>query len=73
MVTNEFFDKEAYLNKGKPPYFAAIPSSNILSIFDLPYCGLLAAFKSRNLCASCSELVSAAKDRTSQLRKPDVF
>jgi len=35
MVTNEFFDREAYVNQGKPPYYAAIPSGAIMSTFGL--------------------------------------
>jgi hypothetical protein len=35
MVTNEFFDQEAYINKGKPPYYAAMPSDAIMSHFGL--------------------------------------
>jgi len=35
MVANELFDKTAYQNQGKPPYFAAIPSEVIMSIFGL--------------------------------------
>jgi S1-C subfamily serine protease len=35
MVTNEFFDQQAYASQGKPPYYAAIPSQAFMSAFGL--------------------------------------
>jgi hypothetical protein len=35
VVTKELFDKDAYIEKGKPPYYAAIPFEAINNAFDL--------------------------------------
>ena len=34
MLTQELFNKNDYINKGKPPYFAAMPSSEIIKAFE---------------------------------------
>jgi|GEM_PF-1812333 len=35
IVTDEFFDRDAYIEKGKPPYYAAIPFEAINNAFNL--------------------------------------